>query len=513
MPEKIKPLSNSPLRKVREKVKVCLANSWLQLLAGFLLLELVSFAVFPYPWLSRLAFISVLFLAGALAVRKTEYGAYLLLGELIIGGLGSLLFFPVAGGRLPLRLGLFVVIFLVWLVKSLKKQGFKKIISSLRDWRLLVLAAFFAIFCLAIIGGFLNGYSVSAVFSDFNGYLYFSLVGLFAAVKLKPMRLAQILFIGSFALGLKTLLALFVFSHGYAAVGPAVFYHWIRDTGTGEITLISAPLFRVFFQSHFYNLLALIFSVFILLARPSESGGSNAAINSLSESRWAKSLLWFFAWFNFFILLVSQSRSFWVAGLAVLAFVIPIIALYFKISWQRIAVYLLLIPTFAFFSNLAGQAVIGDFQTDFFTGRVKGAGAAAAVSSRMAELAPSFALIRQAPLLGHGFGATVHFRSDDPRIKNQSNPEGWTDAAAIEWGYLDLAIKTGLLGLLAYLAFLSALAWSLIKSVIQKKNLLAAGLLAGLAALLVVHIFTPYLNHPLGVGYLLVVIVLTKKSA
>ncbi|MFA6526679.1 MAG: O-antigen ligase family protein [Candidatus Buchananbacteria bacterium] len=492
-----------------EKIIKLFSNPWLQLFLGFLILEIVSFAVFPYAWLSRIVFIIILALAAWATIAKTENGAYLLLAELVVGGLGYLLSYPLDGGRISLRLGLFAVVGLIWLFKLI--INIKKAKKICCNDRFLLLVLFFIIFCYAVINGYLNGHPIGAIFTDLNGYLYFGLIGLFLTVKLKPMRLMQILLIGSFMLGLKTLIILFLFSHGYAVVGPSLIYHWIRDTGIGEIALISAPLYRVFFQSHFYNLLALIFSAFILLIRSSEAADENIIINSISQSRWAKSLLWLAVWLNFFILVISQSRSFWVAGLFALLILIPIAAIYFKVAWQRIFIYILLIPAFALISNFAGQAVIGNFSTDFLTGRISGESGTAAVSSRMAELAPALELIKQTPLLGNGFGQMIRFRSDDPRIKNQSNPEGWTDAAAIEWGYLDLAVKTGLLGLAAYLAFLLVLAWGLFKSALQK-DILSAGLLIGLLILMIVHIFTPYLNHPLGIGYILVIMALTNRQ-
>jgi len=490
------------------KLSGLLGNSWVLLFLVFASLEAVSFAVFPSIWLSRLAFIIILIIACALTIRKLEFGAYLLLSELVVGGLGYLVTFPLDGGRIPLRIGLFAVVAIIWLVKFLLKQNWK----IFNDRRLIPLAIFFAIFLIAIVEGRANGYGLSAVYSDFNGYLYFGLLGLFLSVSLRPIRLMQILIAGTVVSGLLTLLSLFLFSHNLAIVNHSLFYTWIRDTGVGEITLIAAPLYRIFFQSHLFNLLALIFSVFILLFRSSEAGESNIIIDSVSRSRWSKALLWIFAFLNFCVLVISQSRSFWVAGLAILVFALPAAAIYFKISFKRIVPYLLIIPAFAILSNFVGQGIIGDFHTDFLTGRVSGASGSAAVSSRMAELAPAFALIKQAPFFGNGFGTAIRFRSDDPRIKNQSNPEGWTDAVAIEWGYLDLAVKTGILGLLAYLAFLFSLAWPLWQTFL-KKDLLATSLLVGLLALMIVHMFTPYLNHPLGIGYLLAIIALTKSSS
>lgn len=490
------------------KIKNLLKNFWLQIAVGFLLLEIISFAVFPHLWLSRLAYVLILIIAGWLTARKLEYGAYLLLAELIVGGFGYLVFFPLSDGRASLRLGLFIIVGLIWLIQLIRQQDF----AVFKDRRLIPLAIFFAVCCWSALNGYLAGHPLMAIFSDLNGYLYLGLIGLFLSIKLEPFKAMQIFLVGSVILGLKTLAVLFIFSHGYALVGPALIYHWIRDTGVGEITLIFAPLYRIFFQSQFYNLLALIASAYILLIRTSEAGQANAVINSINQSKPARLALWLLAWFNFYIIVISQSRSFWVAGLFALIILLPLVAWQFKVAWQRIIVYLVIIPAYALTANFAGQAIIGDFQTDFFSGRVGGSAGSAGVSSRMAELAPALALIKQTPLLGQGFGATIRFRSDDPRIKTVANPEGWTDAVAIEWGYLDLAVKTGILGLVVYLAFLLFLAWPLLQSVL-KYNLLATGLLIGLLTLMIIHIFTPYLNHPLGIGYLLATVALTKKSS
>jgi O-antigen ligase len=356
----------------------------------------------------------------------------------------------------------------------------------------------FAVFAIAIIKGLASGYSLQSIFSDFNGYIYFALIGLFSISNLELKKILQILFAGSLVTGLKTIIILFIFSHGWTVIGSPLIYHWIRDTGVGEITLISHPLFRVFFQSHFYNLLALIFGGLILLT-------DRVKIKSI----WLRWGLWILTWLNFFVIIISQSRSFWVAGLLTLVVFVPLSAFYFKVPWQRVAIFLLLIPVFVIISNFAGQIIIGDFQTNFITGRVGSIAGSAGISSRLAQLQPAIALIEQAPLLGHGFGTTVRYRSDDPRIKNQSNPEGWTDAPQLEWGYLDLAVKAGLVGLALYLLFLGYLIWRLL-SLTKAGSLLSSDLLLGLITLMIIHIFTPYLNHPLGIGFVLVVFALCQ---
>lgn len=478
-------------------------NSWLQIILGFVAIEVLSIIAYQSIPLSQIIFVLTLIIAGILTIKKIEYGVYLLLGELIAGGLGYLLFFPIGSGRISLRLGLFCVVFVIWLLKLIKRHNF----SKLNDWLLLPLGIFFFIFCLSIELGLLNLYPIGAIFSDFNGFLYLILIFIFATTNIRPMKLVQILSIGTIILAIKTIVVLFLFSHGYASVSDSYVYHLIRDTRIGEITLISAPFYRIFFQSHVFNLLALVFGAFILLIRQTERGRMNYVINAINESKAAKLLLWLFVWLNFFVIVISQSRSFWVAGLFALLILLPATAIFLKVNWQRILIFILLIPAFALTANLVGQIIINNYSTNFIIGRVSGQAGTTAISSRMAQLVPAWNKIKHAPLLGNGFGTTVRFRSDDPRIKNASNPEGWIDAPALEWGYLDIAVKMGILGLLAYLAFLFSLAWRLFKRS-RGYDLLSAGLLIGLLTLMIVHIFTPYLNHPLGIGYILVILAL-----
>jgi len=479
-----------------------LSNSWLQIIFWFAVIEIASIIGYQSVWLSHIIFVLALVIAGLLALKKIENGAYLLIGELIAGGLGYILFLPIGNSRISFRIGLFSVVMLAWLVKWRRQPIGKPI-----DKKYLPLIIFFAVLCLAIARGFINGYAVPAIVADFNGYLYFALIVIFALANIKPMKLAQILAVGTIFLAIKTIIVLFAFSHGYALVGDSYLYHLIRDTRVGEITLISYPLYRIFFQSHIFNLLALVFGAFILLIRQTEYGRINQVIKVINGSKKARLLLGLFVWLNFFIIVISQSRSFWVAGLFALIILLPAAAIHFNANWLRIAIFILLIPAFAFTTNLARQIIINNYSTDFLVGRVSGQSGSAAVSSRVAQLAPAWEKIKQAPLWGNGFGATVRYRSDDPRIKNASNPDGWFDAPALEWGYLDIVVRMGFLGLSAYLAFLFSLAWRLFRQA-RNHDLLSAVLLIGLLTLMAVNIFTPYLNHPLGIGYLLVTLAL-----
>lgn len=110
--------------------------------------------------------------------------------------------------------------------------------------------------------------------------------------------------------------------------------------------------------------------------------------------------------------------------------------------------------------------------------------------------------IKEAPILGSGFGASITYDSKDPRIL-KDHPDGKYTTYAFEWGWFEHWIKFGLFGFLfmIFLVFRIGLrAWRS-----NNDDWLRYSMVATLVGLSVVHIFTPYLNHPLGFGILLAI--------
>ena len=112
------------------------------------------------------------------------------------------------------------------------------------------------------------------------------------------------------------------------------------------------------------------------------------------------------------------------------------------------------------------------------------------------------ATIGEAPLLGSGFGKTVRFQTDDPRAR-AINPDGTWETYSMEWGWLELWIKMGIFGPLGFLFLAVFLAHAFILQVSTEQCWLAVGFLTSLAFLYGTHVFSPYLNHPIGLGFLL----------
>ena len=135
----------------------------------------------------------------------------------------------------------------------------------------------------------------------------------------------------------------------------------------------------------------------------------------------------------------------------------------------------------------------------------------AAGQSRMELLKPLWKGILKHPIIGSGFGATITYNSKDPRIL-QNNPSGEYTTFSFEWGYLDLWYKMGILGPLAYLGLIGSVLLALWRVIKEKSEMvlvginvqaISLGVFAALIALAAVHFFTPYLNHPLGIGFVI----------
>jgi O-antigen ligase len=127
-----------------------------------------------------------------------------------------------------------------------------------------------------------------------------------------------------------------------------------------------------------------------------------------------------------------------------------------------------------------------------------------AARSRYALFLPLLRAGVQRPLLGSGYGSTVTFTSYEPRITGKSESATYT-TFAFEWGYLDLFYKSGLLGLVIVIGFLLSL---LLESFPRQSTrgdeseiIVNQWIFFAICALAITHIFSPYLNHPIGIGF------------
>ena len=116
-----------------------------------------------------------------------------------------------------------------------------------------------------------------------------------------------------------------------------------------------------------------------------------------------------------------------------------------------------------------------------------------ALISRWQLWGPLFNETLRHPILGSGWAQKITYQSADPRTA------GDYTTYSFEWGYLDIALKIGFLGLLIYLVFLVKLLYT------KQRTIFDLGLILGAIAIAITSFFSPYLNHPLGIGYLIFV--------
>lgn len=478
---------------------------WLTLII-FLVVEALSFSGFIWPVINTLTFIIILVTAIALTVYGLEYGLLIIFTELFIGSLGHLFYINIGSQQLPIRIALWAavmsVFFIKFLIQLIKLRKAAPYWLSLKTFSGLKTFAWLSIFILiGVINGLGRGHNLPLVFSDFNSWLYFLMLLPVVVVygsgdKLKIERLQNIFLAAAIWLSFKTLVLLFIFTHN-VGIAPDI-YLWLRKTLVGEMTPTKTGWPRIFIQGQVYSAIAFFFAFWF----------NQAGFKFKEFFKQSNIITLIFAGWFLSAVLISFSRSFWVALIGVLIFSLLLI---WKIqSFQKMltaaAWYIATgVMSFIFIYLVVAFPYIHLPSTDFssnFLDRVN-SGNEAALASRWSLLPVLFKEIQKEPFLGQGYGATVTYFSSDPRIL-ENNPSGKYTTYAFEWGYLDLWLKLGLLGLVAYLFLLIKMVIDGLKKGLRENNTMFFALVVSILFLMITHAFTPYLNHPLGIGFLLI---------
>ncbi|MDD5071793.1 MAG: O-antigen ligase family protein [Patescibacteria group bacterium] len=483
------------------------------------LAELFSIFAFLLPNFGTAAFFAITALVLVLSVIKVEYGILILLAELFIGSKGYLFYFESGGTAISIRIALWLIVLAVWLGKFLVNwarnkqrpelelgekniyfhyfppkagQPLADIIS--RQRRVSLWLILFLFIAWGVVNGFLNHNDFGNIFFDFNGWLYFALIfpiyG-FAEKKENIRDLGRVFLAAMSWLAVKTFFLLFAFSHDSSGLILEL-YRWVRTTGVGEITAIQGGFYRIFFQSHIFILLGF----FILLAFFPRWPPKNKKLFIIHYSLFILSLS---------VILVSFSRSFWVGLSAGLLFYYLVIIFeektktILKISVVLLATGAAAVVVIFAIVKFPYPSPLGGFDTSSLFSERLSKTDEAAISSRWQLLPPLWAAIKKAPILGTGFGTTVTYQSKDPRIL-ETNVDGQYTTYAFEWGWLDIWLKLGFLGLISYIVLMAKIAYDGLRA----KNRLGFGLAIGLVVLAAVSFFSPYANHPLGIGYLII---------
>lgn len=467
-------------------------------------LLITSYLAFWFSIVNILMF-AILLLSLVYAMhKKIEYGLYIALFEILIGSQGYLFYITLGEFKLSLRLGIFAVFFVYYLFSIIKNKRLSFLNYELRNNYIL----FAAMLLIGIVTGYLNGNSFGNIFLDVNGYFYFAYI--IPAIDLLKTKehyneLKRIFVSGVSVAIIHSLSLLYVFSH---MIVPWMrpLYKWTRDHRLGEIVrpFIGNDFHRIFFQHQIFSVFAFLMVVAVLFLSKN---------TTLKERKYQG--LFFFASLNLCVILLSFSRSYWVA-LAITCLLLGIYIVYvyrlnlrqyLKITGYSIGIAILSVVLLTIVINIPIPPR-GSFidSSDLFKNRLNFTDEAA-VSSRWSQLPFLKEAVSEHPIIGSGFGTTVTYKSQDPRILNETNPEGWYTTYAFEWGYLDIFLKIGIIGIAVYGILLYTIAKQLFYAYIVqpvstiKYELL--GIVLAYVCLLGIHMFTPYINHPLGISFII----------
>lgn len=484
------------LRNIAQRVPVG------RILFYILCVEIVSFAGYEFPLVNTTGFFILLLLAAILSIRRLQDGLLLLFIELVLGSKGYLFFYTIGDFPISLRLGLFVVVwlaYLVWIIRDRRIAFF-----SWKLWK--PYTAFFLVIGFAVLWGIVRGNTPSTVFFDMNGYLYLTLIApLTQSIRQRAdvERLLAAVGVATVALMIKTLFLLFLWSHLslFEYMLPDI-YRWIRTSGVGEITRFPSGFSRIFFQSHLYVLI-----IFFCLLPWYIS--SKKSLSVLTQ-QWGRRFFFLLAC-SMLVIFLSYSRSFWVAVAAT-----GLIALIWFLWKEKIPFSRLLLSGVLLFTIAAADYGIalgivnfplpGSVRVDsgaLLSERTKNVSDEPAAATRWQSLRPLVDASLQHSFIGSGLGTTVTYESKDPRVL-QDHPDGKYTTYAFEWGYLDLWLKFGIIGITVYAwIFFTVFREGLRQYARHKERLIILGSLFALISILATHVFTPYINHPLGIGWIL----------
>ncbi len=469
--------------------KITGVPAWLVAFAAGAVLELASYLAYFKPALHPVMLIVCGLAAALLAIRDLRYAFAFLLIETVVGSHGHYFFIQLGGFQLTVRMVLFAVLVIGWCVWSARNR--MRTAHFLHARIMMPLLLLVAAVLWGIVRGLVDGHGLGATIDDAKAYAFLLLIPIALALVSDRVLFSWLtrVFAGALLwLAAKSLLLLYVFSHDFRFYLPDL-YAWQRKFWLTEITRFAGGgLVRVFAASDVFAVIGVAVGVLAIWA-----GARRAA--------------WWWSAFIQALFLISLSRSFWLGLAGGFLFVLPIL-LREKIADARAAGKIVLIElgTIALAAGILLFAVKFPYPAplsdasmlSFFSARFEASDAA--VSSRWNLLRPLESRIAVSPILGSGFGATVTYRSDDPRIQSLY-PGGVITTGAIEWQYLELWLKMGILGLAAVAWLWWRFGRTLLESLRRAEGsdrALAAALLVSFLAFVIANIFTPYVNHPLG---------------
>ncbi len=476
-----------------------------------LLVELVSFLGYFFNVVNTAFFFVLAGLFLLLSLFKPRLAAFVFILEVIIGSKGYLFYLSVGGLLLSIRIVFWLILISVWLSRlllSIKGVNFFDLKDRIKSIYPLIILFIFVVW--GLVNALMRGTEFQNIFFDFNAWLFylaiFPLISFLKTSKDIQNHIFYVISLGVIWVSIKTLFILLIFSHNIFILTTPV-YRWIANTGIGEITFMPGNFTRVFFQSHVFVSIATFIFFFYLIEK-------NFNIKSILLERSSRFIIFVLC---IAVSIIGLSRSNWVGMFISFCFMLVFIYSRHKIKGVLNTIFLWL---FASFSSLLLIFIIiiiplpsfgGGFGidiTDTLKSRIDITKSESALSSRSALWLELKNELKQSWFLGDGFGATLTYQSSDPRI-TEHTADGKYTTYAFEWGWLDIWLKLGIFGVISYLYLIVFLLRFLY---LNRSDVFLTGSIFGLICLTVINFFSPYLNHPLGIMFVVILLLIKYQK-
>jgi len=463
------------------------------LVYAYFVFQFLSLLGRSWPGLQEIIFLLIILAAIIFSWRKIEYGFLFLLFEFLAGHEGHCFSFR----GISLRLSLFLVIMLVWFFRKVfwPKFSFKKlknlILLDKSPLSFALLAFLFVVIFSLCRGWFINNKFLAL--KDFLNYSYFFLIFPLSEVignRFFQKRGKQIIQAGIIGISLLTIIVLFLFATGLVSVHDQ-FYWWWRQTVFGKATSAGNNFFRIVSSAHL-----LILPFFLIL------------LSFLANRSTRKKSVIFLCILASLAFLINFSRAYFLGLFLGLIFLAQ--GLKFK-KWIVffLIIVIFLITEFGVLNFLINQ----NPNIAYLQQRMRSITSPddeLSASTRLSILPRLLEKIKEKPIFGYGLGSTISY------LNPLSQKEDIT--FHIDWGYLEIWLELGLLGLILY-CFILAIIFYQGRQLFQraqgniKRQRLIVGLGAGLLSLVVATITGPYLFHALGIFYLISVIIIFNHES
>lgn len=458
------------------------------LVYGFFVFQFLSLLGRNWPELGGIVFWFLIILVAGLTFCRLEYGLLFLLFEFLAGHEGHCF----SGGGVSLRLALFLVVMAIWLGRKISNSNFKnfrfqKIISLPSTPLSFAFLAFLLIVLFSLARGcWQNNYFLAR--GDFINYAYLFLIFPLSEVIGKNFfqkKGQQIIEAGVIGISFLTIIILFLFASNLVSVHDQ-FYWWWRQTIFGKATLAGNNFFRIVSSAHL-----LILPLFLVF------------LSFLIQPQTRKKKFIFLALLSSLVLVINFSRAYF------LGIFFGLIFLRAGVRFKKSLLFFLLIVLILIFEfGLINFLINQNPNVGYLRARMKSIAAPEeelSARTRLNILPSLLTKIKANPFFGEGLGSTVSYINPLTQKKDLTNH--------IDWGYLEIWLENGFLGLALYGFLLFLILVQSRKLFFQvQQNLfsqrLLVGLRAGLIALMVATLTGPYLFHTLGILYLIAVIVI-----